>query len=266
MSTRAEARRDRKSTGGGGSSGKAVWVLIGVGVLGVALVLWNIAATIADESVRRPVEVVYTSPQELIEKARGVSIGNEDAPITIMEFADFQCPTCQAFWGQAKPLIDLSYVQTGQVKFVFHDFPLHEGHPHAFLAARAARCAEEQDNFWGYHDRLFQEQQRWSSRADPMSDYLTYAAEVGLDEGDFERCIKSDRHAELVSANRILGEQLGVSGTPTVFLDAGEGRAIPIGEPWVPGTVSEAIDAALLRIAARNGSGAAEAPAAEATP
>lgn len=264
MSTRAEARRDRRSDGGG-STGKLVWILAGVGVLGVSLVLWNIVATIADESVRRPVEVVYTSPQELIEKAQGVTIGADDAPITIMEFADFQCPSCQLFWGNTKPILDLAYVQTGQVKFVFHDFPLHESHPHAFLAARAARCAEEQENFWGYHDRLFQDQQSWGSRADPMNDYLAYAAEVGLNEGDFEQCIKSDRHAELVSANRILGEQLGVAGTPTVYMNTGEGQPIPI-QDWTPGGIREVIDAALLRIAARSGDAESDTAAAEATP
>jgi protein-disulfide isomerase len=265
VSTRAETRRDRRSSGGGGSSGKLVWILAAVGVLGVALVLWNIVATIADESVRRPVEVVYTSPQELVDKAQGVSIGNEDAPITIMEFGDYQCPSCQVFWGQTKPILDLAYIETGQVRFVFHDFAFHEIHPHAFLAARAARCAEEQENFWPYHDRLFQEQATWSSRADPMNDFLAYAAAVGLNEGDFERCIKSDRHAELVSANRILGDQLGVTGTPTVFMDAGEGRPIPI-QDWTPQGMRDAVDAALLRIAARNRGSGADTTTAEVTP
>jgi protein-disulfide isomerase len=98
-----------------------------------------------------------------------------------------------------------------------------------------------------------------------MNDFLGYATEGGLNEGDFERCIKSDRHAELVSANMILGEQLGVNGTPTVFMDSGEGRQIPIGD-WSAAGVREAVDAALGRIAARTGGAAASASAPEATP
>jgi protein-disulfide isomerase len=237
-----------------------LWVLVGVGILGVSLVIWNVFATVTDESARRPVEVVYTSPQQLIDMAQGISIGDENAPITILEFADFQCPACQSFWGSTKPILDLAYIETGKVRMVFHDYPFNEMHPHAFLAARGARCAAEQDSFWPYHDRLFQEQGTWSMRAEPMNDFLSYAADLGLNEGDFERCIKSDRHAQLVSANRVLGEQLGVSSTPTVLMDAGDGRSIPI-EDWTPAGIREAIDAALLRIAAREG-----APATEATP
>jgi protein-disulfide isomerase len=258
-------RRDRRSGGGGNSSGKLIWILVGVGVLGVVLVLWNVVSTITDESRRRSVEVVYTSPQQLIDMAVGVSIGDENAPITILEFADYQCPSCQVFWAQSKPIIDLSYVQTGQVRFVFHDFPLERNHAHAFLAARAARCAEDQDAFWSYQDSLFRDQATWGSRADPMNDFLGYATEVGLNEGDFERCIKSDRHANLVSANMILGEQLGVDGTPKVFMDSGEGRQISIGD-WSAAGVREAVDAALGRIATRTGGAATSASAPEATP
>jgi len=261
VASRAEARRDRRTEGGGGSSGKLIWILVGVGVLGVTLVLWNVFSTITDESARRPVDLVYSSPAQLIEMAQGISIGDPNAPVTLLEFADYQCPSCQAFWAQTKPFIDLGYVQTGKVRFVFHDFPLHENHLHAYLAARAGRCAAEQDSFWSYHDRLFQEQATWASRADPMNDFLSYAAGLGMNEGDFERCIKSDRHAQLVTANRVLGEQLGVTGTPSIFMDSGEGRPIRI-ENWSSAGVREALDAALDRVAART----AAAPAPEATP
>ena len=179
MARRAESGR---GAGGSGSSGKIFGVLIGVAVLGGGILLWNIARTVTDESARQPVEVSYSSPQELIDLAEGVVSGDPNAPLTILEFADFQCPSCQAFWAQTKPILNLAYIETGQVKFVFHDFPLHEGHIHAYLAARAARCAEDQGQFWEYHDRLFQEQARWGSRADPMDDFLSYAGDLGLNE------------------------------------------------------------------------------------
>ena len=76
--------------------------------------------------------------------AKGVTKGPEDAPITIVEFGDFQCPACGAFAQQVKPQIELAFVESAQAKFVFYDFPIVSGHPNAFLAARAARCAEDQ--------------------------------------------------------------------------------------------------------------------------
>jgi protein-disulfide isomerase len=98
-----------------------LWVLVGVGILGVSLVIWNVFATVTDESARRPVEVVYTSPQQLIDMAQGISIGDENAPITILEFADIQCPACQSFWGSPKPILDLAKHETGKVRMVVHD-------------------------------------------------------------------------------------------------------------------------------------------------
>lgn len=268
MTSRAEARRGQRNESGAGSSGKLIWILGGVGVLGVGIVLWNIVTTITDEAARGPSDFVYSSPQELIDMAQGVSVGDPDAPITLLEFADYQCPGCQAFWANVKPGIEDLYVATGQVRFIFHDFPLSGLHIHAFLAARAARCAGDQDNFWPYHDRLFQDQTRWGTRADPMDDFLAYADDLGLNRGDFEQCLKSDMHADLVTANILLGENLGVSGTPTLFMHSGDGRAMPVANPMDARAVLGAIDEALARIAARtpNGSPATATPAAEGTP
>lgn len=169
---------------------------------------------------------LQSNSQALVQTAQGIVLGNEDAPVTIVEFADFQCPGCGAFAGMVKPQIELAWVETGQVKFVFYDFPLTSIHPHAFLAARAARCANEQNLFWDFHDALFRYQSRWSLTASPPIDlFEDYAAEVGLEQGAFSSCLRSDRHAETVTANMILGEQLGVTGTPSVMVSSGGGMA-----------------------------------------
>jgi protein-disulfide isomerase len=198
-------------------------------VLGVAIVAWNVISSAVDETARGPVPLAYGSPEELVRLAQGVTTGNPDAPIRIMEFGDYQCPSCRQFFSATKPFIDMSYVQAGNVSFTFHDFPLYEaGHNNAFLAARAARCAGDQGQYWGFHDRLFQNQAQWSLRPDPSGDFIDYAGELGLDGATFRACLASDAHAEVVTANRLLGEQLGVQGTPTIIVDTGEGRAIRV--------------------------------------
>ena len=158
--------------------------------------------------------------------AQGVTMGNPDAPVTIAEFADFQCPGCAGFAGQIKPQIDLAYLQSDQVKFVFYDYPLVTIHPHAFLAARAARCAGDQDRFWEYHDALFRNQRAWSmSQGAPLGLFEDYAAEAGLEASTFRACLRSDQHALTVTANMLLGNLLGVTGTPTLMVSQGDGTA-----------------------------------------
>jgi protein-disulfide isomerase len=148
-----------------------------------------------------------------------------------LEFGDFQCPACQQFATFVKPQVDLAYVDEGVARFVFHDYPIVSGHPYAFLAARAARCALDQGEqyFWPFHDQLFSHQSTWSvSQSPPMNAFESYAAAIGLDVDDFAGCLDSDRHAEVVSANMRLGTELGVSGTPTIFVSKGGGMGVRV--------------------------------------
>jgi protein-disulfide isomerase len=226
VASRAEKRRERrKDIRNEGSSSRLAWILGGVAVLALLIVGFQLVFSAFDSTVRSSVEVQYDSPEELIQIAQGVSTGNPDAPVTIIEFGDYQCPACQNFFRQAKPILDVSYIQPGRVEFVFYDFPLEGAHPNAFLAARAARCAGDQDAYWEYHDVLFQNQINWSLQADPVGDLVGYAEDLGLDRNTFRSCVRSDRHADVVSANQLLGLQLGAQSTPTVLLDTGDGRA-----------------------------------------
>ena len=162
--------------------------------------------------------------------ATGVERGDPDAPITILEFGDFQCPACQQFATFVKPQIDLAYVEGGIARFEFHDFPL-AGHPHAFFAARAARCALDQgeEYFWPYHDQLFAHQATWSaSPSPPARAFEDYASAIGLNVEDFAECLNSDRHADVISANMRLGSELGVTGTPTIFVSKGDGGSVRV--------------------------------------
>lgn len=93
---------------------------------------------------------------------RDPALGEEDAPIVMLEFSDFQCPFCGRFWSDTLPLIKKNYVETGKVLFVYKDFPLTQIHAQAQKAAEAALCAREQGKFWEYHDVLFDKQTEWA--------------------------------------------------------------------------------------------------------
>lgn len=179
-----------------------------------------------------PVEMEGLEDNErVVELAEGMVLGDPDAPITIAEFGDFQCPGCGQFAGMVKPQLQMSYLSEGQVKFVYYDYPLVSIHPHAFLAARASRCAADQDRYWEYHDALFRNQATWARSSNPpLGLFEDYATQLGLDEGAFSSCLRSDRHAEAVTANLQLGNLLGVSGTPTVMISGGDGGARRLGD------------------------------------
>lgn len=201
---------------------KLYLVLGAVAVIGIAAAVYSVGSSALSDAATAPVEVEgLENSERLVELAQGVTLGDENAPVTIVEFGDYQCPGCGSFASGVKPQIQLQLVDQGRAKFVFYDFPLVQIHPHAFLAARAARCAGEQDRYWDYHDLLFRMQPRWSGQANAIGSFMDYAASVELDEGAFEECLQSDRYADVVTANMELGAQLGVSGTPTVMVNAG---------------------------------------------
>lgn len=220
--SRSEQRRQAREQGGDSGMKKIYLVLGAVAVIGVAVVAYSFGSSTLSGAATGPVEVEgLENSERLVELAEGVTLGDEDAPVTIVEFGDYQCPGCGSFAQTVKPQIQLQLVEQGRAKFVFYDFPLIQIHPHAFLAARAARCAGEQDRYWDYHDLLFRMQPRWSGQASAIGSFMDYAASVELDEGAFEACLQSDRYADVVTANMELGAQLGVSGTPTVMVNAG---------------------------------------------
>lgn len=201
---------------------KLYLVLGAVAVIGIAVAVYSVGSSALSDAATAPVEVEgIENSERLVELAQGVTLGDENAPVTIVEFGDYQCPGCGSFASSVKPQIELQLVDQGRAKFVFYDFPLVQIHPHAFLAARAARCAGEQDRYWDYHDLLFRMQPRWSGEANAIGSFMDYASSVELDEGAFEACLQSDRYADVVTANMELGAQLGVSGTPTVMVNAG---------------------------------------------
>lgn len=160
---------------------------------------------------------VAMSPEQL-QRVPGISQGQPDAPVVIMEFADFQCPGCGSFASFSKPLIK-DHIDNGTVRFVWYDFPLVQIHKNATLAARAGRCANEQNQFWQYHDHLFGRQSQWSESNDAADLFVDYAGQVGLDRAAFAECLRSDKYQKEVSESFQLGTTLGVNSTPTLFVN-----------------------------------------------
>lgn len=227
MAEKSEKKREKAPKADARTSPmtKLYYILGAVAVVGIGVVGYGVGSSAMSSAVTEPVELDVESDRELVEMARGVVRGDPDAAVSIVEFGDYQCPGCGGFARQVKPMIDLNFIDSGRANFVFYDFPLIQIHSNAFLAARAARCAGDQDAYWEYHDQLFGNQRSWASAANPAGDFVSYAEEIGIDAGAFERCLKSDRHAETVTANLRLGEALGVSGTPTVMISEGQGMA-----------------------------------------
>ena len=151
--------------------------------------------------------------------------GDPNAPVTIMEFGDYQCNVCKRFALFDKLQIDRAYIESGQAKLEFYDFPIMSLHRHAFLAARAVRCAGEQDRYFEYHDVVFQTQEDWFPMDNVTGHFNDLAKELQLDQRDFDACLKSDRYADVVSANLRLGQLMGVTGTPALFVHRG-GRPV----------------------------------------
>ncbi len=146
----------------------------------------------------------------------GMAVGSDNAPITIREFGDYQCPACGAFAPTARR-IRQDLVQSGKARFIFFDFPL-PMHAHAHQAAEAARCAARQHKFWPYHDRLYETQNQWASTDDATSSFLDIAVETGVDADKFGQCLKQNKTAAIIAENQNAGKAIRLQATPTVIV------------------------------------------------
>jgi protein-disulfide isomerase len=182
------------------------------------------AIRVSLDTPRYPVEVDASDP----------SMGSASAPVTIVEFSDFECPFCR----QASPTLKkLQEVYGDKVRIVWKDFPLTQIHPQAFKAAEAAHCAGEQGRYWEYHDRLFASQDALQPAA-----LKGYAADLKLNTQQFDACLDGSKHAERVQAGMALGTQLGVNSTPTMYIN---GRVVAGAYPYE--TLAAIVDEELAR-------------------
>jgi len=150
------------------------------------------------------------------------ALGPEDAPVLIVEFSDYQCPFCARVASETLPQILEAY--EGKIRLVFRDYPLTSIHSNAQKAAEAAECADDQGQFWAYHDILFQNQQ-----ALDVDSLKGYARQLGLDTGAFNECLDSGRYTSEVQNDLAQGQSYGVTATPTFFIN---GRLLRGAQPF----------------------------------
>lgn len=187
----------------------AVVAVVGVATLGYVM--------------SRPRETITLDPTTLPRvAAAGILKGNPNAPVQVMEFADFECPACGNFATVTGPDVMQRLVATGEVAIRFFDLPL-EIHPNAIPAHNAAHCANEQGKFWEMHDLIFAGQFDWNSQAtrSPKRVFEGYAKQIGLDMAKWNDCFDSGRMLPQIMANRDEAVRLRVRSTPS-FVIAGQ--------------------------------------------
>lgn len=209
---RRNAVRDARNAS---SRPKAFYWLLGVIVVVGAAALAYIAAKPknAVREVRQTVDTTNAGP------AQGYLIGKPDAPVKIVEFADFECPSCAGFSVVTEPDVRARIINPGLANLTYMDFPLTQ-HRNTLAASNAAACADEQGKFWPMHDRLFQAQTEWNGEATdvPKPFFKRYAQEVGLDIGKWEGCYDARKYQKRISANLAEGLRQGVNSTPSFVI------------------------------------------------
>ncbi len=147
-------------------------------------------------------------------------LGKKDAKVTIVEFGDLQCPFCRSYFNTSFQQIKKEYIDTGKVKYYFRHYPL-PFHAMAKPAAMAVECANEQGKFWELHDLIYVEQEKQGQGTIDFTndDLKTWAANAGLNTGQFNQCLDSGKYASVVDEDMQAGNTAGVSGTPTFFIN-----------------------------------------------
>lgn len=147
--------------------------------------------------------------------------GKTDAPLTLVEYGDYQCPACAVYYPLVKQLLG-DYPD--KLKIVFRNYPLTQLHNNAFPAARAAEAASLQGKFWEMHDKIYDQQEEWSNLSDPKDKFVSYAESIGLDKNKFLTDYDSQEVKDKISADVASGDRLVINATPTFYLD---GKKLP---------------------------------------
>jgi protein-disulfide isomerase len=172
----------------------------------------------AATSVGKP--IVQITPMVINIPLSGTTMGFPNAPVKMDVWEDFQCSGCMYFSTQIAPLIIRDYVETGEVDYTYHFMPFIDGGAgESHQAANAAMCANEQGQFWQYHDILFA---NWTG--ENVGDYtddrlIAYAESIGLDMNAFEKCFDANTYASYISQDEQMGEDMGVPPTPGIFIN-----------------------------------------------
>ncbi len=221
--SRQRAQQQRRGAPSGMSRGSLVAIVAAASVL---IVLLLIGLNVAGAFGRTPT-VGATSIK-----------GNPDAKVTVEEFSDFQCPYCAQFALGTFPRIDKEYIESGKVRWVFRNMA--RIGEESKQAAQAAECAGEQGQYWQYHDKLFSSQQGENKGGFSTDKLKGFAKSLNLDTEAFNSCLGSGKYSDLINKDLVEGNQRGVNGTPTFFIN---GRKVEGALPYAE--FQKALDTAL---------------------
>lgn len=188
----------------------------------------DITAT-TDQSVTAaaPTQSILPKPQKILTKEQFESLitpedqrlGQTDAPITIIEFSDFQCPYCKDFFDTTFGLLKTTYIDTGKVQLIYKHFPLTKKHPQALPAAKTFECTDTEKQ-WDMHDLIFNDSSAWNGNDNALEIFTGYAAQLGLDTAAFKNCMEDPATETAVMADQTAGLAVGVKATPSFIINA----------------------------------------------
>ncbi|MEP6779287.1 MAG: thioredoxin domain-containing protein [Gemmatimonadaceae bacterium] len=163
---------------------------------------------------------IVLAPGTALPKAEGYLRGNANAPVTIIEFGDFECPGCGQFANVTEPDVRSRIVDAGLASFRFYDFPLTQIHMNTMSASLAAACAADQGKFWEMHDALFRNQNEWNTQAtaNPKKVIANYVKAIGLNEDEWNKCFDSQKDVARIEAHHAAGLERNVPSTPTFII------------------------------------------------
>jgi len=201
-----------------GGPGRGFWVALGVlALLGIAGLSWMAS--------RPKTQVTRLDPNLPAMKAEGYLLGSPNAPVEVIEFADFECPACGQFATLTEPDVRTRLVNTGQVRVRYIDYPL-PMHKNTWDASLAAACANDQGKFWEMHDALFANQDRWNGEATrrPRGVIADLAKGIGLDMTKYDACMDADTHRAKIQSHLAEAEKRNIGQTPTFVFN---GTVVP---------------------------------------
>jgi protein-disulfide isomerase len=185
---------------------KTLYWIAGIFVVAVGLIFIFSGSS---ASINPPLELNKVNPLDHVE-------GNASSSVVIIEYGDFQCPACRSYYPIVK---QMAQEFSSQAAFVFRHYPLTSIHLNAEFGARAAEAAARQGKFWEMHNLLYEKQDEWSTKADFMPLFDSYAELVGIDKAKFDADFNSKEVKDFVRAERNYGNSIGIQGTPTFYIN-----------------------------------------------
>jgi protein-disulfide isomerase len=221
------------------SNRRKLWIALGI-IFGVIMIVGTVASTMSSRFGGIPNTSQNQNSQAasaLIQKLSNPTtpnappLGSSNAPVTLVEFGDYQCTYCHRFHTDTKDLIVTNLVNTGKVKFLFRDFPTYDlpSDRASTLASEASYCAADEGKYWQYHDQVYNNWQGENTGWVTKVSLKQFANNVGIkDINRFSHCLESGKYAAVVSGNFNLAQSIGMTATPTFVLLANKGNEQPL--------------------------------------